>query len=63
MQTVTLSVPRAAELLGVSPTTTYRAIQDGSFPFPAFKVGSRYVIPAKPVMEAFGLDELPQEAA
>ncbi len=50
------SVPSAAELLGLSEPTLYRAIRAGEFP--AVKIRGRYVIPAKAIdaMEAGALE-------
>jgi len=36
------SVPAFADQLGISPTTLYRAIEDGRLP--ALKIGSRYLL-------------------
>lgn len=44
-----LSVAEAAELLGVSDVTLYRAIQADRFP--AVKIQGRYLIPAKAIDE------------
>jgi excisionase family DNA binding protein len=41
----TLTVPEAAELLGVHKLTAYDAIRRGDFPVPVIKVGRRYVVP------------------
>lgn len=41
------SVPQAAELIGMSAVTIYRAIRDGEFP--AMRVRGRLVIPAKAI--------------
>lgn len=58
----TISVPRAAGVLGVSPSSAYRAIHEGSFPVKAIKIGKgRYVIPTKPLLDLIGLDELPTD--
>jgi len=49
------TVAEAAELLGLSEPTVYRAIRSGEFP--AIKVRGRYVVPAKAIdeMEASAL--------
>jgi excisionase family DNA binding protein len=39
----TITVPEAAEILGVSRSTIYRAIKAGTFP--VVQIGSRVVIP------------------
>ncbi|MBW6432193.1 helix-turn-helix domain-containing protein [Actinoplanes hulinensis] len=43
------TVAEAAELLGLSEPTVYRAIRAGEFP--AIKVRGRYVVPAKAIDE------------
>lgn len=48
------SVAEVAMMLGLAPTTVYRAIHAGEFP--AVKIRGRYVIPAR------ALDELEQAA-
>ena len=49
------SVHHAARILGVSPMTVYRAINEGTFP--AIRVRNRFVVPAKAIddMEASAL--------
>src|SRR3954451_2571049 len=49
------TVAEAAELMGLSEPTVYRAIRAGEFP--AIKVRGRYVVPAKAIdeMEASAL--------
>ena len=51
----TLTVPQAAEALGLSVTTTYARIADGSIP--ALRLGRRIVIP-RAAFEAFLLRAL-----
>lgn len=59
--TTTIPVLTAARLLRVSQASVYRAIQEGTFPTPAARVGKgRYVIPTRPLLEFLGLDELPE---
>ncbi|CAB0663316.1 hypothetical protein FRC0191_01871 [Corynebacterium diphtheriae] len=56
----TLSVPAAAQLLGISEGGAYKAIRAGQFPVPVLKIGrARYVVPVAPLLEALGLDQLP----
>lgn len=56
----TVTTVQAASLLGISVSSVYRAIQEGAFPTPAARVGKgRYVIPARPLLEFLGLEELP----
>lgn len=59
----TVSLREAAKLLGVSNSTAYAAARNGSFPVPVLKIGGRYAVPAKPLLDALGLDELPALAA
>jgi len=49
------SVHHAARILGVSPMTVYRAINEGTFP--AIRVRNRFAVPAKAIddMEASAL--------
>ncbi|WP_313550910.1 helix-turn-helix domain-containing protein [Corynebacterium sp.] len=56
---ITVSVPRAAEILGVSASSAYAAVREGKFPTKVIQVGGRYVIPTKPLLELLGLEELP----
>lgn len=57
----TLPAAMAARLLGMAKASVYRAIQEGTFPTPAARVGKgRYVIPTRPLLEFLGLDELPE---
>lgn len=57
----TVSVQVASQLLGISASGGYAAIQKGIFPTQVIKIGSRYVIPTKPLLDLLGLDELPTE--
>lgn len=41
------SVPQAAELIGTSAVTLYRAIRDGEFP--AMRIRGRLIVPAKAI--------------
>lgn len=58
-----ITVAQAAEILGVSKSGAYAAIRDNEFPTQVIKIGSRYVIPTKPLLDLLGLDELPADAA
>lgn len=57
----TISVQVASQLLGISYSGGYAAIQKGIFPTQVIKIGGRYVIPTKPLLDLLGLDELPTE--
>lgn len=59
----TLSVAEVADLLGISRTSAYKAAHEDALPVKTLKIGSRFVIPAKPLLEALGLEELPKTAA
>lgn len=56
---ITVSVPRAAEILGISASSAYAAVREGKFPTKVIQIGGRYVIPTKPLLELLGLDSLP----
>ena len=55
----TITLPEAAELLGIGRTSSYAAVSKGEFPVPVIKIGGRYVVPTKPLLDLLGLDELP----
>lgn len=57
----TLTLPEAAALLGIGRTSSYAAARDGNFPVPVIKIGGRYVVPTKPLLDLLGLDELPED--
>lgn len=58
----TVSIPTAAKLLGIGTSTAYEAARNGTFPTKVIRVGSRYVVPTKPLLNSIGLDELPATA-
>ena len=60
--TPTISVQVASKLLGIAQSTGYAAVNAGTFPTQVIKIGGRYVIPTKPLLDLLGLDELPAEA-
>lgn len=62
MTTPTISAGAAAHLLGLSRSSVYTAIRQGTFPTPTIQIGGRYVIPTKPLLDLLGLDELPADA-
>ncbi|MCG7235247.1 AlpA family transcriptional regulator [Corynebacterium sp. ACRQP] len=62
MTTPTVSIPVAADLLGISRSGAYNAARAGKFPTPVLKINGRYVVPTKPLLDALGLDELPATA-
>lgn len=59
----TLTVPEVAKLIGISVSSAYAAARDNTFPFPVLKIGGRYVVPRKPLLETLGMtDETPTAA-
>lgn len=56
----TISVQVAARLLGISPSSCYRAVRGGSFPTAAHQVNGRYVVATRPLLEFLGLETLPE---
>lgn len=55
----TVSIRQAATLMGVGNSTAYAIAREGKFPVPVIKIGGRYVVPTKPLLDLLGLDELP----
>lgn len=55
----TVTIRRAAELLGISASGAYAAARNGTFPTKVIQIGGRYVVPTAPLLELLGLDELP----
>lgn len=57
------TVAEAAELMGLSEPTVYRAIRAGEFP--AIKIRGRYVVPARAIdeMEASALATVAERAS
>lgn len=48
----TFTAEEAAELLGVSASSVYRAVRENTFPIKAIKVGrGRVLIPSQPLMD------------
>lgn len=56
MTTATYTVEEAAQLLGIGITAAYRAARRGELPVPAIKIGSRWVIPRRPLDQLLGID-------
>lgn len=55
--------PRAiAPILGMSASSIYAAIKEGTFPFPTIRIGGRIVIPTAPIREALGFTDSPAVA-
>jgi excisionase family DNA binding protein len=59
-QRVTLTVPEAAELLGVGRTTLYELVRAGKFP--AVRLGRRILIPRRALDEVLAGAPLPVSA-
>lgn len=59
----TTTVAVVAPLLGMSASSVYAAVKNGSFPFPTLKIGGRVIIPTAPIREALGFTNEPKEAA
>lgn len=57
----TVTLGEAAELLGIGRTTAYSAARAGTFPTPVVQIGSRWVVPTKPLLELLGMEELPTD--
>ena len=55
----TLTLTETAVLLGVGVSTMYSAARRAALPFPALKVGGRYVVPTRPLLDLLGIEELP----
>jgi excisionase family DNA binding protein len=59
----TLTIPEVAELLGVSRNTAYEQARSGQIAgVNVIRVGSRLLVPRKPLLELLGEDEGPAEA-
>ncbi len=49
----------AASVLGIGRTTAHALARRGNFPVPVLRLGARYVVPVRPLLELLGI---PQEA-
>ena len=56
-----MNIEQVSKLLGISKITAYTAVKEDEFPVPVIKIGGRYVVPTKPLLDLLGLDELPEE--
>lgn len=62
--TPTTTIRAACDLLGISLSTGYAAARSGTFPVQVIKIGGRYVVPTRPLLELLGMtDDTPQEVA
>ncbi|MGX1739149.1 helix-turn-helix transcriptional regulator [Corynebacterium flavescens] len=57
----TITLAKAADLIGIGRSTAYQAVRSNEFPAPVIKIGGRYVVPTRPLLELLGLDELPTD--
>ena len=55
MSTASTDLTRVAELLGIGRSAAYNAAKAGEFPFPCFRIGGRWVVPAAPLAEMLGI--------
>jgi len=53
---LTMTVPEAAKILGVSRTTAYKMIQDEKCPVEVLHLGGRIVVPTVPLYRLLGMD-------
>ncbi len=57
MNTATLTITEAAELLGISRNSAYEAARTGELAgVPVLRVGRRLLVPASPLRAVLGLD-------
>lgn len=56
--TPTVSLTEAAELLGIGRSTAYAAARNDDFPVQIIKIGGRYIVPTKPLLDLLGLEEV-----
>lgn len=63
MSSPTVTLIQAAKLLGIGRSTAYAAVRSNEFPTPVIKIGGRYVIPTKPLLDLLNLEELPDSEA
>jgi Helix-turn-helix domain len=51
----TVSLERAARILGIGRTLAYELARTGRFPVPLLKCGNRYRVPTASLLDALGL--------
>ena len=56
--TPTVSLTEAAQLLGIGRSTAYAAARNDEFPVQVIKVGGRYIVPTKPLLDLLGIEEV-----
>jgi excisionase family DNA binding protein len=59
----TLQIQEAADLLGLSMGSVYKAARANALPFPCVRIGQRFVIPIGPFEEATGIKVVREEVA
>lgn len=59
----TIGLLEAAEILSIGRSTAYQSVRENTFPVPVIRIGTRIVVPTKPLLDLLGLDELPKDAA
>lgn len=57
-QSPTVSLAEAAEILGISRSTAYAAVHSNEFPVQVIKIGGRYVVPTRPLLDLLGIEEV-----
>ncbi len=62
MESKTLSVTDAAQMLGVSKNLAYKLVAEGNFPAPIIRLGRRIVV-ARAAVEKLLSGEVPRPAA
>lgn len=55
----TITLREAADVIGIGHSTAYAAVRTNEFPVPVIKIGGRYVVPTKPLLDLLGIQELP----
>ncbi|MGO1991845.1 MAG: helix-turn-helix transcriptional regulator [Corynebacterium sp.] len=53
----------AAAILGVSKSSAYKSVQEGTFPVATIKVGGRIVVPTAPLRKLLGLQPMNSDVA
>jgi len=56
---VSVDVPTAGKVFGISKLTAYRLAQTGDFPVPVIRVGRKLVVSQAAILAALGIDANP----
>lgn len=56
-QKATYTLREAADLMGIGHSTAYAAARADAFPTKVIKIGGRYVVPTKPLLDLLGMTE------